>query len=185
MRHRRSLFLLIAAFALLGCTQSPISTGDSLGYVAADGSLVLKDPEQRGEPIDVEGSLIDGTPWSLSALRGRVVLMNAWGPWCAPCRTEVPLLQDLQDSMPNVQVVGFATRTDRVAVEAFLKARKIRFPQVADYDSRLFLGVRGVPSISIPGTLIIDTRGRVAGWALGAVDTQVLGDFAKALVDEA
>ena len=185
MIRRAVLALAVVALALTGCAQTPTSTGDSIGYVAGDGALVLKDVEQRGEPIDIRGELIDGTAWNLASLRGQVVLLNAWGPWCAPCRTEVPLLQDLRDSLPGLQVIGFATRTDRVAVEAFLEARDISYPQVADYDSRLFLGVRGVPSMSIPGTLIIDTKGRVAGWALGAVDTGVLGDFAQALVDEA
>ena len=46
------------------------------------------------------------------------------------------------------------------------------------------LGIGGVPSMSIPGTLVIDTEGRVAGWALGAADTNVLEDFTKSLLEE-
>lgn len=182
---KRALAVLFAStLVLTGCAQAPTETGDSIGYVAADGSLVLKDIGNRGEAIDISGKLLDGAPWMLSSLRGDVVLLNAWGPWCAPCRTEVPLLQDLQDSLPGLRVVGFATRTDKVAVDAFTRIRNITYPQVQDFDSRLFLGVRGVPSMSIPGTLVIDTKGRVAGWALGAVDTQVLRDFAKSLLEE-
>lgn len=176
---------VLLAFVVSGCAQSPTNTADSIGYVAANGALVLKDVDQRGEPVDINGALIDGTPWSLSDLRGDVVLLNAWGPWCAPCRTEVPLLQDLQDSLTGLQVVGFATRTDRVAVETFLRGRNISYPQVADYDSQLFLGVRGVPSMSIPGTLVVDKQGRIAGWALGAVDITVLRNFTKSLLEEA
>ena len=182
---RRSLVALaLAALVLTGCAQSPTDTGESIGYVAGNGALVLKDVAKRGDAIDISGKLLDGTPWRLSALRGRVVLLNAWGPWCAPCRTEVPLLQHLQNALPGVSVVGFATRTDKVAVDAFTRARKITYPQVQDFDSRLFLGVRGVPSMSIPGTLVIDKQGRVAGWALGAVDTGVLKDFAATLLEE-
>ena len=182
---RRTVAGLFAlALALSGCAQAPTNSGDSIGYVAADGSLVLRNPDKRGNPIDISGRLLDGTPWKLSSLRGNVVLLNAWGPWCAPCRTEVPLLQDLQDSLPGVHVVGLATRTDKVAVDAFTASRKITYPQVQDFDSRLFLGIGGVPSMSIPGTLVIDTEGRVAGWALGAADTNVLEDFAKSLLEE-
>lgn len=176
--------LFVLAIVLSGCAQAQTDTADSIGYVAADGSLVLRDPDKRGKPIDITGKLLNGATWQLSTLRGTVVLLNAWGPWCAPCRTEVPLLQDLQDSLPGIQVVGFATRTDNVAVEAFTSSRKITYPQVQDFDSRLFLGIGGVPSISIPGTLVIDKQGRVAGWALGATDTNVLGDFAKSLLEE-
>lgn len=176
--------LLALALVLSGCAQARTDTGESIGYVAADGSLVLRNPDRRGNAIDIEGKLLDGSPWRLSNLRGKVVLLNAWGPWCAPCRTEVPLLQDLQDSMTGVQVVGFATRTDAVAVNAFTSLRRITYPQVQDFDSRLFLGIGGVPSMSIPGTLVIDKQGRVAGWALGVADTNVLGDFAKSLLEE-
>ena len=177
--------LVVLAFVLSGCAQTATNTADSIGYVAADGALVLKDIDQRGDAIDINGQLIDGTPWSLADLRGKVVLLNAWGPWCAPCRTEVPLLQDLQDSLAGLQVVGFATRTDKVAVEAFLRGRNISYPQVADYDSQLFLGIRGVPSMSIPGTLVVDKQGRIAGWALGAVDITVLRNFTESLLEEA
>jgi len=176
--------LLLFVFVLTGCAQTPTNSGESIGYVAGNGALVLKDTANRGEPIDIDGSLINGQRWELSDLRGQVVLLNAWGPWCAPCRTEVPLLQDLRDSLTGLEVVGFATRTDKVAVEAFLRGRDITYPQVADYDSRLFLGVRGVPSMSIPGTLVIDKQGRIAGWALGAVDINVLRDFAESLLEE-
>lgn len=176
--------LFLFAFVLTGCAQTPTNSGESIGYVAGNGALVLKDIANRGEPIKMSGSLINGQRWALSDLRGQVVLLNAWGPWCAPCRTEVPLLQDLRDSLKGLEVVGFATRTDKVAVEAFLRGRDITYPQVADYDSRLFLGVRGVPSMSIPGTLVIDKQGRIAGWALGAVDINVLRDFAESLLEE-
>lgn len=181
---RTLLGLTLSGMLLSGCVQAPANSADSIGYVAADGSLVLKDPDQRGDAVSLAGSLLDGTPWSLASLRGKVVLLNSWGPWCAPCRTEVPLLQDLQDSLTGVQVVGLATRTDKVAVDAFTSARGITYPQVQDFDSRLLLGLRGVPSISIPGTLVIDRQGRVAGWALGAVDVGVLRDFAESLLEE-
>ena len=54
--------LLVLAFVLSGCAQTPTNTADSIGYVAANGALVLKDADQRGNPIEIIGNLIDGTP---------------------------------------------------------------------------------------------------------------------------
>lgn len=184
---RRFAAAVCAAALLTGCGAPGYSTDAGTGYVAADGAIVLRDAADRGEALDIEGTLLDGSAWSLAAARGKVLLLNAWGPWCAPCRTEVPQLQTLQADLgaEGLQVVGFATRTNRTAVDAFTRKYDIDYPQVQDYDSAHFLGIRGVPSMSIPGTLIIDRRGRIAGWAIGAVDVSLLRGFAETLLKEA
>lgn len=47
-----------------------------------------------GDPApDFAWNAPDGTPRTLSGLRGRVVVMNFWATWCVPCRTEMPALQ--------------------------------------------------------------------------------------------
>ncbi len=51
--------LFVLAFVLSGCAQTPTNTADSIGYVAADGALVLKDIDQRGDAIDINGQLIE------------------------------------------------------------------------------------------------------------------------------
>ena len=185
--RRFAVGVLALPLLLGGCGNATYASNEGTGYVAADGSIVLRDAADRGAPITLAGETVDGKAWSLESLRGRVVLLNAWGPWCAPCRTEVPELQALQDELGDtgLTVVGFATRTNRTAVEAFTQRTRVDYPQVADYDSAMFLSIRGVPSMSIPGTLIIDRSGRVAGWALGAVDVQLLRGFAQTLLEEA
>jgi cytochrome c biogenesis protein CcmG/thiol:disulfide interchange protein DsbE len=57
---------------------------------AQDGASAI----ERGKPApDIAGTTLDGTPFRLSDLRGRPVVVNFWGPTCVPCRTEFPLLK--------------------------------------------------------------------------------------------
>lgn len=188
MKLRRSLLVgcLIALLTACGSSAGELQ-GDQTGFVSSDGSAVLRDvaqrksaPELRGEPV------AGGKEWSLAEMRGKVVLLNAWGPWCAPCRVEVPELQRLQTELggAGLQVVGLATRTNAASVTAFTTKNQISYPQIADYDSALLGGIGGIPSTTIPGSILIDRAGRVAGWVLGAGDPVLLKDLVESLLEE-
>lgn len=181
----RLVSALLAGLLLAGCGQGVVE-GDQTGFVSADGSAVLRDPDERGEPLDLAAELVGGGSWQIESLRGQVVLLNAWGPWCAPCRKELPVLQKLADDLggEGLAVVGFATRTNRPAVEAFARQAGITFAQVADYDSAKMAEIGGVPSATIPSTLLIDRSGRVAGWVLGEVDGALIKSMAQDLLEE-
>lgn len=66
---------------------------------------------------DATLTLLDGHPLRLADLRGSVVVLNFWASWCAPCRDEMPLLQELSVEAARtgepVAVVGVGVRTDR------------------------------------------------------------------------
>lgn len=182
---RKLLALFVSALLLSSCGQGAVQ-GDQTGFVSADGSAVLRDPGQRGEPLTLHAQLLDGTKWRLEDLRGQVVLINAWGPWCAPCRVELPVLQKLSDdySARGLAVVGFATRTNAASVTAFTQSSGITYPQVADYDSAVMARIGGVPSATIPSTLLIDRTGRVAGWVLGEFDKALMRSLVDQVLEE-
>lgn len=183
---RKATAVLVVAIFMSGCGSSTTSNDESIGYVATDGSAVLRDPSERGEAIELAGNYLDGTKWEIADYRGKVLILNAWGPWCAPCRTEVPELQELlnQKSAEGLEVFGFATRTNKSAVEAFLSKRNISIPQIADYDSAVISQIQGVPSATVPGTIFIDKKGRVAGFALGAADISLIRNLTQSLLEE-
>ena len=183
---RKATAVLVVAIFMSGCASSTTSNDESIGYVATDGSAVLRNPSERGEAIELVGNFLDGTNWEIADYRGQVLILNAWGPWCAPCRTEVPELQELlnQKSADGLEVFGFATRTNKSAVEAFLSKRDISIPQIADYDSAVISQIQGVPSATVPGTIFIDKKGRVAGFALGAADISLIRNLTQSLLEE-
>ncbi|MEN9693214.1 MAG: hypothetical protein RLZZ330_858 [Actinomycetota bacterium] len=183
---RKVFSLLFCAILLSSCGTSSTQNDESIGYVAADGKAVLRDLENRGAAIELVGELLDGTTWKLSDYRGQVVILNAWGPWCAPCRKEVPELQELQieNLETDLKVIGFATRTNVSSVNAFTSKRNISYPQVADFDSALISQIPNVPSATVPGTIFIDKKGRVAGFALGAAEISLIRSLTKSLLEE-
>lgn len=183
---RKLVVLLVIATLLTSCATSTNSKNDSIGYVAADGSAVLRDISERGDAIELTGKFLNGENWKLSEYRGQVLILNAWGPWCAPCRSEVPELQKLQDANFNngLRIFGMATRTTSTAVLAFTDKYAITYSQIADYDSAIVSQIKGVPSATVPGTIFIDKLGRVAGFALGAADISLIRSLTKSLLEE-
>ena len=124
--------------------------------------LVLKDPF--------------GTEQRLSALTGRVVILNFWATYCIPCKGEMPDLAAIQNEYAAVslQVIGASTDEikDRAKVLEFAKENKINFP--------IWLGattsdmIRFGLGAALPGTVIIDRGGRVAKVISGVVNQRDL-----------
>jgi len=183
---RKVVALIMLMISLASCASNNLKNEESIGYVAADGSAVLRDVLERGPVIELAGKLLDGTGWKLSDYRGQVLILNAWGPWCAPCRTEVPRLQELLNKKfaEGLKVFGFATRTNESAVNAFTAKYEISIPQIADFDSAVISQIPGVPSATVPGTIFIDKKGRVAGFALGAADISLIRSLTESLLEE-
>ncbi len=183
---RKVIVLAVISIFLSSCATSSSKDENSIGYVAQDGSAVLRDPSERGTPIKLSAKLLDGNSWNISDFRGQVLILNTWGPWCAPCRTEVPQFQELLNakSADGLQIFGLATRTNNSAVKAFTSKQEITYPQIADFDSAVVSQIQGVPSATVPGTIFIDKMGRVAGFALGAADISLIRSLTESLLEE-
>jgi len=172
---------------LAGCGGTELVTGDQTGFVAADGSAVVLEVSQRKPATNLQATSVDGeVNWQLSSETGNILLLNTWGPWCAPCRKELPILQNVQNEFADdgIKVIGMATRTNEAAVELFVTQQEISFLQLADYDSAVMVQLDGVPSTTVPSTIFIDREGRIAGWALGEVDGALLRSIVRSLIAE-
>jgi thiol-disulfide isomerase/thioredoxin len=117
-----------------------------------------------------------GNEQRLSALKGRVVVLNFWATYCVPCRKEMPDLAAIQNEYGalGVQVVGASTDEpgDRNNVLRFVKETRINFPiwigaTTADM-MRFGLGV------ALPGTVVIGRDGRIGKVISGPVKADVL-----------
>ena len=101
----------------------------------------------------------DGTRTvDLSKLRGRVVLLNLWATWCAPCLQELPSLLELQKRMPEVAVVAVSIDQDPDVYRKFLVDHHVDLLTVRDEDMRVN-ALYG--TAQIPETYVIDKQGVV------------------------
>jgi thiol-disulfide isomerase/thioredoxin len=159
------------AAALAGCSSAP---GQPAGtsFVAGDGVITLVAPAHRQAPVAVSGETLEGTRLDLATLRGKPVVLNVWGSWCAPCRTEAPVLEAAKRKLTphRASFVGIDTRDDDSAQAlAFQRRYEISYPSLVD-DGALLLALRGaVPPSSIPSTLVLDGQGRIAARISGPV----------------
>jgi thiol-disulfide isomerase/thioredoxin len=107
---------------------------------------------------------MSGSRWTAEGLRGRVVVLDFWATWCAPCWTEIPWLRKIHDGWDptRVQVIGVTLDgTDRRTLVAWLNRQRVDWPQIWDrsgYDSPLAqqFGVG-----SLPTTILVGPDGRV------------------------
>lgn len=104
---------------------------------------------------------LDGKPFSLESLRGNVVVLDFWAPWCVPCRASFPALDALQHEHGSrgLRVVGLTLEPDDRGVRAFLDAVRVSFTIARDPS-----GAAGTAFdvVAMPTTFLLDREGRVA-----------------------
>ncbi|MFQ5450193.1 MAG: TlpA disulfide reductase family protein [Nitrospinaceae bacterium] len=111
---------------------------------------------------------LEGKRVRLDSFRGRVVLLNFWATWCAPCRLEMPSFEHLYRRYRSRGLTVLAVSLDKAAdarVRSFAEDYGLSFPVLLDPESR---AERLYPSPSIPFTFVIDQSGRVVARVDGA-----------------
>jgi thiol-disulfide isomerase/thioredoxin len=183
---------LAAAALLLGvtaCTSDPNSVaaqakaGDQKGYISGDGAVETIPAAERGAPVELKGTLLDGTAWDATSARGTVLVLNVWGSWCAPCVAEAPALEEtwkgLQADEAPVEFMGIDFREDPARGAAFAAKAGITYPSLTDESGVAILALQG-KAPTVPTTLVLDTEGRIAARVNGPVTASTL----RGLVDD-
>ena len=105
----------------------------------------------------------------LSDYRGKVVLLNFWATWCAPCKAEIPWFEEFQQAYASrgFTVIGISMDEDGwKVVRPYMEAGRINY-RIAIGDGALAKKYGGVTSL--PETFLIDREGRIAGRHVGIV----------------
>ena len=124
-------------------------------------------PQQPGKPAP-DFILNDGTrSVRLADYHGKVVLLNFWATWCAPCIQELPSLQALQQRMPGVVVLAISVDEDPAAYHRFLGEHPLSFVTIEDPARR----VNALYGTSLfPETYVIDKSGTIRRKFISAQD---------------
>ncbi|WP_207063259.1 TlpA disulfide reductase family protein [Motiliproteus sp. SC1-56] len=116
------------------------------------------------DQVDLQGlelTRLDGTSVPLQHWKGRVLIINLWATWCAPCREEMPALQALSEQLDpeRYKVAGISVDRDLNLVKEFLLKYGIDFAEFRDPNMKMAKARLGVEVL--PETLIIDSDGRL------------------------
>lgn len=134
---------------------------------------------QKAEPDPralYEATLPDltGSPVALRQLLGRPVVANFWATWCAPCVEEMPHLEALSKSLPDIQFVGIGIDT-AANIAQFVTKIPVSYPlYVAGHAGIALVRELGNAAGGLPFTVLLDAEGRIFDTILGQVSPEDL-----------
>ena len=165
--------LVMAAAALLaGCStgDDAVAQGGTFEFVAPGGKtdILYDPPASRGKPGPLSGpDLMDPSKTlSLNDFAGKVVVINVWGQWCGPCRSEITQLEKVYSATRDLGVafLGIDVRDNDIdSPRDFVADRKVSYPSIYDPAMRTMIAFGGKdPTTVIPSTVVLGREHRVA-----------------------
>lgn len=139
---------------------------------------VGKNSNQMNSTNDFTLKSLDGEEYTLSKLKGNVLIVDFWATWCPPCRREIPHFVELYNKYKDngLIILGISTE-DRGTLESFMRENNINYPiLLGTNDVFQKFGVK-----AIPHTLFIDKKGKVRKTQIGFADEFV--PVFEALID--
>jgi len=124
----------------------------------------LQAADAARQQADFTLSDLQGNPWHLRDLKGKVVLVNFWATWCPPCRKEMPDLQALYDKYKDEGFVVISISDEEVAkVQPFIAERKITYPVLLDPGRKVndLFQVEGIPK-----SFVYDREGKLVAQSI-------------------
>jgi len=195
--QRILLIIAVIAIATLGIFlysgQAPSTTAETTGKTSF-ASLVRGNMSKltvHESPVQIEDIpliLEDGTSIQLSSLQGKVLLVNLWASWCAPCQAEMAHLNDVQIKLGGDDFEVVAINNDTGGVD---KARETldawSVPDLAVYADPKMRSGMGMAATRLPTTFLVDRKGMIRATYLGPLDwaSEEAYELYEALIAEA
>jgi thiol-disulfide isomerase/thioredoxin len=173
------LAVLVAAVAASCSTGGGVASSAGFSFVSPGGQTELSYDGADRQPISaISGpDLINSNATvSLADYPGKVVVLNFWGSWCAPCRAEAQGLANASTTFASrgVQFVGVDIKDTREGGADFHTFKKVPYPSIFDPSMRTLLSLRGYPATAIPSTIVLDRSHRVSHiYLLPVTETQL------------
>ncbi|UYP18135.1 TlpA family protein disulfide reductase [Rhodococcus sp. Z13] len=164
-----------------------VATGGTFDFVSPGGQtrIFYDPPADRGTLGELSGEdlMNEGETISLDDFEGQVVVLNVWGQWCAPCRSEADDLEQVHEDTKDlgVQFLGINVRDNqRDKAQDFVVDQQIGYPSIYDPAMRSLLALgRNYPTSVVPTTVVLDRQHRVAAVFL----TELLAEDLRPVVE--
>lgn len=161
---RQTWHWTLALLALLGVAWIAVSRAGPAGQRADASSASL--PREGYQAPDWALESLDGEQFTLTGLRGQVVILNFWATWCPPCRQEMPAIEEVYRTYRDRGLAVMAINVQEAEQEtrAFVDEMGLTFPVLPDRDGSVSTLYRVT---SLPTTFIVDRAGIIREIAVG------------------
>ena len=169
---RRTVVTTAAAVVVLLVAALVVTVFTHGNSSSADDNMVAYPAGHRPAAPDFTATSLTGAPINFASYRGKIVVLNVWASWCAPCVSEGQTLKYLDEEYgpEGIAFLGDDLQDSPKNALAFLRSDGITYPSVNDatgaVEERLAIAV---PISATPTTLVIDKTGHIAGVIDGAV----------------
>lgn len=132
-------------------------------------------PDDEVEVLDADAAVGEADDaadtMSLDDLRGEVVVLNFWASWCGPCRAEQPELNAAAETLPDDAVTFLGVNIEDAEIDAgsYIDEFDVPYDSVFDPSNAYASRFGGIGPRSIPSTIVVDERGRVAVRIAGTI----------------
>ncbi|MGW1268407.1 TlpA family protein disulfide reductase [Streptomyces sp. NPDC002491] len=171
---------VVAALLLSACGSGGTSGGGGgTNFVLGKDGISTAEKGERAQVPDLSGETVAGKQLDVASFKGKIVVLNVWGSWCAPCRAEAPNFEKVSKDLQGkgVQFVGINVADPQVrSALAFEEQYGVTYPSLYDPSSKLILRFRKgtLNPQAIPSTLVVDRQGKIAARSLAALSEEKL-----------
>lgn len=185
--------VVVAALALAGCSQNEensqnaVASDGTFQFISPGGQTTIRYDEADRKPLkDFSGEDLrdESTTIRLSDFKDQIVVLNSWGQWCAPCRSESDDLQAVHAELQKRNigtVLGINVKDFNPEISRdFMTDNGLEYPSIYDPPFKTAAALGGVPTSVVPTTIVLDKQHRPAAVFL----TEITEEKVLEVVDE-
>lgn len=176
------VIIMLLAMLLLGAHSvykgiSGQYQSDSLSEIGGTKSSAENGSEEAGQTEAPDFTVVDaeGAEVKLSDFEGKPVVLNFWASWCGPCKSEMPMFQQMYETYGEELTFVMVNLTDgsretKDSAQAYIEEAGYTFPVYFDVDSE---AIAAYYVNSVPVTYFIDAEGNLRAYGEGAMDEEI------------